>query len=562
SLRGALATKQSHKTMDILNKILPRVRKPSRYINSEWNSVHKKTADVSVCLCFPDLYELGASNLGVEILYHVINGRKDSLAERCYCPDVDFEEILRKEGICLFSLESMRPLGEFDVLGFSLQYELCFTNVLTMLDLAGIPWTRKERDERSSSGGVVPLVIAGGPVCFNPAPVEDFFDAFVIGDGEDVINEILDVVGRNKSGDGSAGRSNNQAGMPAGRRKVLDELSRIKGVYVPGHNGGAPVERRIVELEKAFFPVRPIVPYVETVHNRLNVEINRGCVFGCKFCHASRIYSPWRERSVETVLKLIKEGIANTGYNEVSLSSFCVSHYSGISELLRNINPEIFISVPSLRCDSRSVEILRYLVSPHRANLTFAVESGTERLREYVHKNITDASISETILTAYNLGWRLVKLYFMIGLPTETDEDIQGIVALVKKLRKMTPGMRYNITISPFVPKPHTPFQREVMCPEEILMSRRNTLIRQLKANVKAHNIKMSVLEAVFARGDKGLSSVIMSAWKNGARFDNWKEKFLPDAWEKAFLETGIIKHQYLEGIPAEKPLPWDFVKI
>ncbi|MFN3966303.1 MAG: TIGR03960 family B12-binding radical SAM protein [Endomicrobiia bacterium] len=538
----------------MIEKYLSLVKKPSRYINSELNSVKKNTAKLKFCFCFPDLYEIGASNLGIEILYHIVNNRDDSLAERAFCPDTDLEEIMKRENIELFSLETETPLRYFDIIGFSLQYELSFTNILTILDLSKIPFFAKDRNN-----GNYPLIIAGGPVCFNPEPVADFFDLFVIGEAEDVIHEIIDCFIKNKF-----------SKEPKNKDKLLYELSRIEGVYVPGvhkDKQNLSIKNRIVDLEKSYYPTKPIIPYVQTVHNRLNLEISRGCVYNCKFCQATNIYRPWRERSTETILKYLTEGIKNTGYERVTLSSFSVSSYSEIENLLREvsnccISKKVSLSVPSLRCDEKSKKILQYLVFQKKTNLTFAIEAGSQRLRNIIGKNIKDEDIFETIKTAYALGWRAIKLYFMIGLPTETFDDIESIINLVNKLFLSFPKIRFNITISPFVPKPHTPFQFEKMEDIETLIQKKKILSKKLRGNLKFHNIYMSKLEGIFSRGDKSLSKLIVLAWQKGAKFDHWHERFNYEIWNESIKELNIEPEIFLRKREHSETLPWDFIKL
>ena len=540
----------------MIEKYLPFVKKPSRYINSEFNSVKKNSAKLKFCFCFPDMYEIGASNLGIEILYHIVNSRDDSLAERVFCPDTDMEEILRRENIELFSLETETPLKYFDIIGFSLQYELCFTNILTILDLAKIPLLAKDRNNENWT---YPLIIAGGPVCFNPEPVSDFFDLFVIGEAEDVINQVIDCAIEHKFSDESKNKE-----------KLLYKLSKIEGIYVPGihrQNKETFIKNRIVDLEKSFYPTKPIVPYVQTVHDRLNLEISRGCVHNCKFCQATNIYRPWRERSPEKIFNYLVEGLKNTGYERVTLSSFSVSNYSKIDILIKNVSEycsskKISLSVPSLRCDSMSRKILPYLVFQRRANLTFAIEAGSQRLRNHIGKNIKDEDIFETIKTSYNLGWRKIKLYFMIGLPTETFEDIESIIKIVDKLFISFPKISFNITISPFVPKPHTPFQFERMEPEKTLLQKKQILFKKLKGDIKFHNIYMSKMEGVFSRGDSSLSKLILLAWKKGARFDHWHERFNYNIWDESMKELGIEPESFLRERDGSESLPWDFIKL
>jgi radical SAM superfamily enzyme YgiQ (UPF0313 family) len=531
-----------------MQKILPFVSKPARYINSEWNSVHKTVTDpatVKTCFCFPDVYEVGASNLGIEILYHIVNNRADAVAERCFCPDTDMQQLLRKENAPLFSLESQSSLKSFHIIGFSLQYELCYTNVLTMLDLAGIPLLSKDRKN------LFPLVIAGGPTCCNPAPVSDYFDLFVVGEGEDVINKIVDTVKKHVRF------------PPATKKSLLSELAKLDGVFVPGITMGT-VAAQHVDINESYYPTKFIVPYIETVHKRLNIEISRGCVYKCRFCQATNLYKPWREKEPDKIMDLVKQGIKSTGYDHVSLSSFSVSSYSKIDQLLEilskySYDTNTFITVPSLRCDSRSMNLLKYLTGPHRSNLTFAIESGSDRLRKVIAKQLDETDIFNTLLQVKQLGWKLVKLYFMVGLPTETDEDIELTVRLIKQIRRVTGSLEINVTVSPFVPKPHTPFQWHRMDTIDEINRKQHVLLRALpKINIKLHDAKMSVLEGIFTRGDSLLNKVVYSAWSKGAGFDQWKEKFGYDNWIAAFAENGIEPMQYLRSREQTERLPWD----
>ena len=548
--------------MDI-NKILPLVQRPTRYINHELNSVRKEKAEVSLALCFPDMYELGASNLGLEILYHIVNARQDAVAERCYAPATDMEAMLRKENYPLFSLETKKPLKEFDVIGFGLQYELCATNVLNMLNLGGLKLLSSERTE------AFPLVIGGGPLTANPEPLADFFDAFVLGDGEDAINEIVDAVKKLKQ-------------KAAGKTQLLEELSKIEGVYVPSlyavnyksdgtiesvkPRGSAPekIVKRTVKLQDSFFPAAQMVPYLQTVHNRLNIEIARGCPRRCRFCQASRYYYPWRIRPREKIMSLLEQGLAATGYEEVALSSLTCTEYKGLDGLLDEINYKygagrLNVSIPSLRCDQFSLKVASNLGHNKRSSLTFAPEAGSQRLREVIGKELTEADISGTLTMAYKMGWRLIKLYFMLGLQTENDSDVSAIVELVRSVKRQAQGLNFNITLSPFVPKAQTPFQWSAMATKEVLKERITRLEKQLPASVKSHNIDSSILEAVFARGDRKLSKAIVRAWEKGCKFDQWKEHMKFGVWNEAFAETGIDTAFYLGRERGRgEVLPWD----
>ncbi|HCJ67009.1 MAG TPA: TIGR03960 family B12-binding radical SAM protein, partial [Elusimicrobia bacterium] len=507
-----------------LEKILPLVVHPLRYINHEWNvkippeNLEKLTR---VCFSFPDLYEVGASNLGLSILYHIVNLRADAYAERVYAPEKDFSEYLLKYKFPLFSLETRTPLNKFHLLGFSLQYELCYTNVLNILDLAGIPLKSTEREE------VFPLVIAGGPcVTANPEPVADFFDLFVIGEGEEIINEIIDTVISYRS-----------SVIGKNKKELLRKLAEIEGIYVPSfyeikYNSNQtitviqPKEKtsdkiisRKVNLENAEYPTRPIVPYLETVHERLNIEIMRGCPWGCRFCQAGSIYRPYRERSKEKILSLIEQSLPATGYEEIALTGLSVSDYREIEDLIKVLvqrygDRHLKLSLPSLRCDRFSVDLMKLLEGFPQTTLTFAPEAGSENLRSILKKKISDEDIFTTLGTAYTNGWRKIKLYFMYGLPQEKDEDLKAIVSLAKKIKKLYPGISLTFTISPFVPKAQTPFQWCKQEGMENLKEKKKYLSHSLPGEVRAHSVKMSILESIFARGDRRLSEVILLAWK------------------------------------------------
>ncbi|MBN1622268.1 MAG: TIGR03960 family B12-binding radical SAM protein [Endomicrobiales bacterium] len=552
-----------------LNRILPLVQRPARYINHEVNSyTGKNKADVKVCLCFPDLFELGASNLGLEILYHIINQQEGAVAERCYSPDTDLEELIKNDKKAPFSLESKTDISEFDILGFTLQYELCATNVLNMLHLAGLPFLSGERKE------MFPLIIGGGPVTANPEPFAGFFDAFVIGDGEEAVIKIIEEV-----------RAIKRSKSKGDKKELLVRLANIPGVYVPAfyqaeYNPDGTIKRfspvigsvpekiykQEVNLEKSFYPVKPIVPYLQTVHDRLNIEIARGCARNCRFCQASKYYRPYRVRSRKKILELLRLGLKNTGYDEVSLSALSCTEYKEIEELLSEINKEfsskkISISLPSLRCDRFSVKVANSLGAGRRPNLTFAPESGSERLRGIIGKDLSDNEIVNTLIFANNLKWKLAKLYFMIGLPTETEEDIDAIGRMVNLVKKKTRNLNFNITLSPFVPKSHTPFQWVNMAKAEVLQSRISKLIKTLPASVKSQSARNCLLEAAIACGDRRLSKVILKAWKKGCRFDQWREKLKYDFWMESFREEGLDLDYYLfREKKYDEILPWDHI--
>ena len=540
--------------------ILPKVRKPAQYINQEWNSVHKSHQNVAarIALAYPDLYEIGLPNLGLQILYHIVNSKKHLVAERAYAPWVDMEEELRARKIPLFSWESKTPLSGFDIIGFSLQYEMTFTNVLTMLDLANIPLYAEVRNKNH------PLIIGGGPVTYNPEPIAPFFDLFVIGEGEEVLLELIETYIDWKS-------------SPGNRKELLEELVKIPGIYVPSFyhveyektgkirtikplsdKYPEKIERRIIsDLDQAGLSLKPLVPFSEVVHDRLSVEIMRGCTRGCRFCQAGMIYRPVRERSSDLLCSLIKSQLDNTGYQEVSLSSLSSTDYTQVERLLNNLTEicskrGIAISFPSLRMDSFSVHLANEIAKIKKTGLTFAPEAGTQRLRDVMNKDISDEDIKTTVEAAISSGWRKLKLYFMIGLPTETEEDLQGIVNLAHYLVDLGLSIiprgerrRFNMTssVSCFTPKPCVPFQWIAQNELGQLEKKQDFLKKNLRmkhTKLKWHDARISLLEGALARGDRRLAKVIELAWKKGCKFDAWTESFQFEKWEQAFRDGGL----------------------
>ncbi len=545
---------------NMLDNILPFVSKPGRYLGNEWNVVHKdwESTQVKVALCYPDIYELGMSNLGLQILYYIINGREDSLAERVYAPGLDAEEILKERGIPLFSLESKRPLRDFDIIGFTLQHELSYTNILNVLNLANIPLRSRNRD------GKFPLIIAGGPSASNPEPLADFIDAFVLGDGEEVIEEIIETYKQRQE------------------NGLLKSLAKIPGVYVPslyevnykedgtieqiqGKGDGTPeiIEKRVVDLETSHYPLAPLVPLIDISQNRLNLEIQRGCPHSCRFCQSQAVYGPCRVRSKKRLLEIAKDSFKSTGYDEVALTSLSSTDYPGIERLIDEFltcfgKNHTSVSLPSLRPDRFSLALAIRIQKIRKTGLTFAPEAGSERLRRLIGKRISDEEFTSTISQAYNAGWRLVKLYFMIGLPGEKEDDIEAIIRLVKGPKNRHRNLNFNVTIAPFVPKPHTPFQWLPMENLAELRRKKDYLSRRLPAQVKGHTVESSFLEAVFSRGDRRLGMVLEKAWAMGCKFDQWKEHFRFDIWQEAFSRSSIDPDFYVyRERDSEEILPW-----
>ena len=538
-----------------------RFSKPSRYIGNEINSI-RKDANLNIALCFPDTYEIGMSHIGLKILYSIINIIPDASAERVYAPWTDLDSFLRKNGLPLTSLEHRRPLKDFDIVGFTLQYELSYTNILNMLDLGGIPVRSAERKDGD------PVVIAGGPCSVNPLPLVPFIDAFVIGDGEEIIEEIVNLY---------SAVSDQQSAIRK-REEILNALSNIEGIYVPSiHDaGGKKINKRTVEdLDKAHFPDKPLLPFNKIVHDRAAIEISRGCTRGCRFCQAGMIYRPLRERSLENILSLAQKSISNSGYEEVSFTSLSTGDYSELLPLIRGFNQicsgtHTSVSLPSLRVGSISTEILKEIKKIRKTGFTIAPEAGTKRLRNVINKDFTDEEYEETLIKLFTEGWKNVKLYFMIGLPTETMEDIDGLInmaMLALKIGKRITGRRVNVNvgISAFIPKPHTPFQwtgqndmKELRKKQDYI---RNTF-KKKGINYKGQYVENSLLEAVFSRGGKESALLLENAWKLGCRFDGWTEMFSFDKWMLAAERSGLDLYEYASrSFEPEAEMPWSFIQ-
>ena len=554
--------------------IFPTVIKPNRYTGNELNVLQKDhtAVDVKVVFAFPDIYELGMSYLGLAILYHILNRREDVLAERVYTPWVDMEEKMRQRGIPLFALESKQPLQEFDIIAFTLPYELCYTNILRMLELAALPLKSEERNESN------PLIIAGGMGAFNPEPLAEFIDAFVVGDGEEVIIEIVELVKALK-------------GSP--RQELFRALSELQGVYVPSlyspEYDGVTFKRLVPTMPSAPTPIcsrttealildnypdRPLVPFTEIEHDRLTIEIMRGCPRRCRFCNASVFYRPLRERPLKEIMRQAETAIANTGYDEISLLSLSTTDYSNIEELISTLNDRfskkrVAVALPSLRPDTFSRQLAKTIQTVRKSGLTFAPEAGTERLRQVIKKSIRDDDLFTAAEIAYESGWNVIKLYFMIGLPTEKQEDIEAIVHLVQEVVRL--GKRYgsekhvNVALSPFSPKAHTPFQWVVQEETEKLEEKSTYVMDRLqhrRAKVKWRSPEVSFIESIFARGDRRLSHVLLKAKELGCRLDAWSDFFSYSLWAKAFEEADIDPYFYTSGKDVKQPLPWDHIDV
>lgn len=562
-----------------IEKHLLSVQKPSRYIGGEVGSVikDKSKVDVRFAFCFPDTYDIGMSHLGMKILYSLTNMRENYWCERVFAPSEDFETIMRENDIPLYALESLDPIRDFDFIGFTMQYELSYTNVLNMLDLAGIPVFAKDRTEELTQ-----IVVAGGPCVCNPEPLADFFDLFILGEGEEVNLELMDLYFEMKK-------------QGASRLDFLHKAAQIEGIYVPRFykfsykddgtilkveaTDGAPavVRKKIIrDLDKVFYPDNFVVPFTEIVQDRVSVEVLRGCIRGCRFCQAGFIYRPFREKNVDTVVKEAKCLCENTGYDEVSLASLSTSDHSDIDPMLTELinytaQEKINLSLPSLRMDNFSESLLEKIKRVRKSGLTFAAEGGTQRLRDVINKNITEEEIMNTCRIAFEGGYATVKLYFMMGLPTETDEDIVGIAELAQRVvdlfysienRPKGKGVQVSVSCATFVPKPFTPFEFEPQDTREMIEHKQKLLVSAIKSKkirVSWHDPNVSILEAVLAKGDRRLCDVIYTAWKKGCKFDSWSEHYKFDKWMEAFEECGIDPAFYANRrFDYDEILPWD----
>ncbi|MBQ3551982.1 MAG: TIGR03960 family B12-binding radical SAM protein [Clostridia bacterium] len=565
-----------------LSELLSKVEKPARYIGGELNMTSKTDADYSFALCFPDVYEIGMSHLGSRILYNILNKRTDTICERVYAPWIDMEKLLFERSLPLFSLETKRDLNKFNIIGFSLLYEMSYTGILNMLDMSGIPLRSKDRGEE------MPLIVCGGPCACNPEPIADFMDVVMIGDGEELCDTLMDIYADSK-----------RRGLT--KKELLLMLSKHEGFYIPAfyepiYSGSgnflrinkledeAPKKAKrciLKNLDTAEYLGELIVPYMSIVHDRVPLEIFRGCTRGCRFCQAGFIYRPVRERKRETLMKYARELIDHTGYDEISLFSLSSGDYSEIHELVHEIldefsDQDVSISLPSLRVDSLLKEDLERIQSIRKSGLTLAPEAGTQRLRDVINKCVTEDDIMRSVSDAFESGWHGVKLYFMLGLPTETDEDILAIAELARRIsrlfysmpkEKRGKGLRLTVSVSSFVPKPFTPFQWVAQDDIETIMRKQRLLKDALKGirgvEYQYHAVYTSELEAVLARGDRRISNVIEGAYRRGARLDSWDECFKREAYTDAFIENGLTMEQYTTRVHSlDEPLPWDHIDM
>ncbi|MBO4695719.1 MAG: TIGR03960 family B12-binding radical SAM protein [Lachnospiraceae bacterium] len=569
------------------DEILLSVEKPARYTGGEVNMAVKDPAacDIRFCMCFPDVYEVGMSHLGIQILYDMFNRRSDTYCERVYSPWVDLDKIMREKHIPLFSLETQTPIKEFDFLGITLQYEMCYTNILQVLDLSGIPLRSKDRGEDD------PIVVGGGPCSYNPEPIADFFDFFFIGEGENGYDEVLDLYKENRANGGT-------------RKDFLRKLSHIPGMYVPSlyevsyNDDGTiakfgpiyddvpeKVEKRVAtDLNDTYYPEKPVVPFLQVIQDRVTLEIQRGCIRGCRFCQAGMIYRPIRARDVNWLKKTADKMLKSTGHEEITLSSLSSSDYADLQELVCHLIDTyqgecINVALPSLRIDAFSLDVMSKVQDVNKSSITFAPEAGTQRMRNVINKGLTTEDILGGAATAFEGGWNKVKLYFMLGLPTETEEDTKGIAELAEQITeeyyKIPKDKRHgkvSVTVSTsyFIPKPFTPFQWVGMAPKEEFLNHQRLLKAtiQQQLNHKSisyqwHDSDTSVMEGIFARGDRKLCDVIEEAYKRGCIYDAWTEHFRYDVWQEIMQKHGItIEFYNLRERKKDEILPWDFIDI
>ncbi len=569
------------------DEILLKIEKPARYIGNEVNSVmkDKDKIDIRFAMCFPDVYEIGMSHLGIQILYDMFNRREDIWCERVYSPWVDLDEIMRAEQIPLFALESQDPIRDFDFLGITIQYEMCYTNILQILDLSQIPLSARDRDDS------VPIVIGGGPCTYNPEPLAEFFDLFYIGDGETVYGQLMDAYKENRHNGGS-------------RKDFLEKAAQIEGIYVPGfydvtykedgtiasfipmnpHAKPTIRKQMVKNLTDTYYPKAPVVPFIKVTQDRIVLEIQRGCIRGCRFCQAGMLYRPTRERDVETLKEYAYQMLKNTGHEEISLSSLSSSDYSQLKELVTFLIEEfkgegINICLPSLRIDAFSLDVMGKVQDIRKSSLTFAPEAGSQRMRDVINKGLTEEMILDGAGQAFEGGWNKVKLYFMLGLPTETEEDMKEIPRLADRIArryyeipKEERNGKCQITTSTsfFIPKPFTPFQWAKMYSNDEYIARAAVVKHEFQEQLNRkslkyhwHDAEVTVLEGVFARGDRRLSKVILAAYRLGCLYDSWTENFDNEKWMRAFADTGTdIGFYNLRERDKDEIFPWDFIDI
>lgn len=575
------------KNLALSEDILLRVEKPGRYIGNEFNAVMKDPdkVDIRFAMCFPDIYEIGMSHLGIQILYDMFNRRDDIYCERVYSPWTDLDQVMRKEGIPLFALETQDPINKFDFLGITIQYEMCYTNILQILDLSGIPLMAVDRKEDD------PVVIGGGPCTYNPEPIADFFDLFYIGEGETSYFQLMDIYKENKIQQGS-------------RRDFLKKASKVPGIYVPcfyevTYNTDGTIKERIknyseasdmiikqlvTEMDETFYPTNPIVPHIKITQDRAVLEVMRGCIRGCRFCQAGMVYRPVRERSLSFLKERARMLIEDTGHDEISLISLSSSDYSELGELVNFLVDEfsskgVNISLPSLRIDEFSLEVMNKVQDVKKSSLTFAPEAGTQRLRDVINKGLTEEDILGGSALAFEAGWDRVKLYFMLGLPTENEEDIKGIAEICNKIAEKfyeipkgnrSSRLQINASSSFFVPKPFTPFQWSKMLTVKGYMDRARIVNHSIKESHNRKSIKynwhdadVTILEGLLARGDRRVGKAILTAYKMGCLFDAWTDHFEFDKWKSACSQAKVdIDFYTTRGMGLSEILPWDFIDI